>query len=317
MTNFPQGFANGLNVRGMPLLQMQPGNVFWVNNSTVLNVGAVAGSDSNRGTYQRPFSTIAGALAQCVAGRGDIIFVGAGHAETVNSDTALAMNVAGVAVIGLGAGSLRPTFTFDTANAATIAVSAADVSFQNCIFTANFLTVAAAFTLSTAKNFALQSCEFRDTAADKNFAQIVKSIGAANTVDGLTLTDNFYGSIGTTFASLILTANDINGLQLHRNVVQSVNTDDKATLAVVTAGVLTNGYVTDNSTIRKNTTNTAAMISVGGTTSSVILLRNFASHLDASGGDVNWVVTTGLVGAGNTQTGALAGQGFTIPALDS
>ena len=47
---------------------------------------------------------------------------------------------------------------------------------------ANFLTIAAAFTLSTAKNFALQNCEFRDMGAALNFAQAVKSTGAANTV---------------------------------------------------------------------------------------------------------------------------------------
>jgi hypothetical protein len=80
--------------------------------------------------------------------------------------------------------------------------------------------------------------------------------------------------------------------------------------------VLTNGLMTDNSSKRKNTSNTTAMISVGGTTSSVIMLRNFASTLTAAG-DVNWVVTTGIVGSGNTLSGAIAGQGFPIPALDS
>lgn len=316
-TNFPSGFANGLTVRGMPLLQMQPGHVFWVNNSTVLMPGQRGGSDSNAGTRLSPFNSLDAAVGHCVAGRGDIIFVGAGHAEAISSATAVVMDVAGVAVIGLGSGSARPTFTLDTANTTTIAVSAADVSFQNCLFIGNFLTIAGCFTLTTAQNFALQSCEFRDTTAAKNFAQIVKSTGAANTVDGLSIVDCFYGSIGTTFASLVLTANDINGLQLHRNTVMSINTDDKAVLIVVSAGVLTNGMCTDNSTIRKNTTNTVAMISVGGSTSSVVMLRNFAAHLDPSGGDINWVVTSGIVGVGNTMTGALAGQGFTIPALDS
>ena len=315
ITNFPQGFTHGMNVRGMPLVQMQPGNVFWVNNSTVLNDRAVAGADTNRGTYQRPFATLAGAIAACTAGRGDIIFVGAGHAESIADATTTAMSVAGVAVVGLGSGSLRPTFTFTTANTATIPVSAADCSFQNCIFVANFLTIAATFTLSTAKNFAVQSCEFKDTLAATNWAQLIKSTGAANTVDGLMMTDCFYGSIGTTFASVILTANDINGLVLQRNTVLSININDKALWIVVSAGVLTNGLLADNSSKRLNTTASNAMVSVGGTTSSVILLRNFASALDASG--LNWVVTTGLVGAGNSYSGAIAGQGFPIPALDT
>ena len=51
-TNFPQGFAYGLSVRGMPLLQMQPGQVFFVGNSMILNPNQRAGSDSNRGTLR-------------------------------------------------------------------------------------------------------------------------------------------------------------------------------------------------------------------------------------------------------------------------
>lgn len=112
VTNFPQGFASGMSVRGMPLLQMQPGNVFWVNNSSVLNANAKGGSNSNRGTYLAPFSTLQYALDSCRAGRGDIIFVGAGHAETIADATTLSLNKAGVAIVGLGSGSLRPTFTF-------------------------------------------------------------------------------------------------------------------------------------------------------------------------------------------------------------
>lgn len=316
ITQFPQGFTSGMSVRGMPLLQAQPGNVFWVNNSTVLNANAKVGSDGNRGTYLAPFATLDFAVGMCVAGRGDIIFVGAGHAESIATSTALAMDVSGVAVIGLGGGDLRPTFTLTTANTATVGVSAANVSFQNCIFIANFLTIAACFTLSTAKSFALQNCEFRDTGATLNFANIVKSTGAANTVDRLMVTDCMYGSIGTTFNTFILTANDIDGLQVHRNSILTINTTDLAALVIVSAGVLTNGCLNDNVSKRKNTTTTVAMVSVGGTTSSVILLRNFASCLDGSN-NINWVVTTGLVGAGNSYSGAIAGQGFPIPALDS
>ena len=47
-TNYPQGFAAGLSVRGMPLTQMQPGQVFFVGNSTVLNPNQRAGSDGRQ-----------------------------------------------------------------------------------------------------------------------------------------------------------------------------------------------------------------------------------------------------------------------------
>lgn len=175
MTNFPQGFAGGLNLRGIPLLQTQTGNVFWVSNGPNTAGGpsanptrVVAGSDSNHGTFQRPFATLAFALSQCQQGNGDIIFIKPGHQEningagtttavkdptgqiTVSAQTTLAFNMAGAAIIGLGSGNLRPTFNFITAATANVLVQASNMSIQNCLFNANFADVASAFTGTSA-----------------------------------------------------------------------------------------------------------------------------------------------------------------------
>lgn len=159
LSSFPQGFVNGVSIRGMPLVQMQPGQVFWLDNSSILVQGARGGSDGNRGTFLSPFGTLQGALNSgstgsgslssnqgVQSGRGDIIFVGAGHRETISNATTLALNQAGVAVIGLGAGLLRPTFILDTATTANIPLRAAGVSIQNCLFLSNFAAVASVFT---------------------------------------------------------------------------------------------------------------------------------------------------------------------------
>jgi hypothetical protein len=135
MTNFPRRFRERLSVRGMPLVQTQTGKVFWVLKSGAANqVGQKDGSDGNRGTYDAPFATIAGALGMCTAGRGDTIFVKAGHTEAIADATTLALNVKGVAIIGLGTGSSRPTLTFGTATTANIPVTAADMAIQNILF---------------------------------------------------------------------------------------------------------------------------------------------------------------------------------------
>lgn len=146
MANFPQAFANGMMVRGLPILQAQPGKVIWLNNSPVLEVGCVAGADTNRGTYYRPMATLAGAQAMCIPGAGDIIVVKPGHAETISSATALTMNVSDVAVVGLGGGVNRPQFTLDTGATSTINVTGDGISFQNCQFIANFANITALFT---------------------------------------------------------------------------------------------------------------------------------------------------------------------------
>ncbi len=146
-TNFPQGFAGGLSVRGIPLLQSQPGQVFFVGNSPILLPQQRAGSDGNRGTFLDPFATLNYAVnTACVAGRGDIVFVMAGHTETISNATTLILGKRGVAVIGLGSGNSRPTFTFNTAITATIPVQSSDMSIQNCMFVGNFLSISSAFT---------------------------------------------------------------------------------------------------------------------------------------------------------------------------
>lgn len=146
-TNFPQGFAYGLSIRGMPLTQMQPGQVFFVGNGPVLNPNQKAGSNSNRGTFLDPFSTLLyGVGTACVQGRGDIVFVLPGHKETLSNATTLVMGCAGVAVIGLGAGSAKPQFTLDTAATANIPLRSSNMSIQNCRFLANFADIASVFT---------------------------------------------------------------------------------------------------------------------------------------------------------------------------
>lgn len=149
-SNYPNGFAGAITIRGVPLLQTHPGKVFWVDNGTSgLLPGQRGGSNGNKGTFDSPFSTVDYAVSQCATDRGDIVFVKPGHAETIDSATALAIDVAGVAVVGLGQGSNRPTFNL-TATASTITMSAANCTFWNCLVTGGIDAIVAVFTISAA-----------------------------------------------------------------------------------------------------------------------------------------------------------------------
>lgn len=149
MSNYPAGFSAGISIRGVPLIQTHPGRVFWVYNGTALMSGQRGGSDGNKGTFDSPFATLDYAVSQCVANRGDIVFIKPGHAETIATATALAIDVAGVAVVGLGQGSNRPTFNL-TATASTITMSAANCTFWNCLVTGGVDAIVAVFTVSGA-----------------------------------------------------------------------------------------------------------------------------------------------------------------------
>jgi len=134
MSNYPNGFLDGVTIRGVPITQMHSGEVFWVNNSTsVVAKGAIGGSNGNKGTYTQPFSTIDYAIGRCQASRGDIIAVMPGHAETLASAGAITCDVIGVAIVGLGHGSARPIITFTHIDA-DIEVDAANVTISNIKF---------------------------------------------------------------------------------------------------------------------------------------------------------------------------------------
>lgn len=173
-SNYPGGFASGVTIRGLPLLQTHAGEIFWVNSSTTtLAKGAIGGSDGGNGTYRSPFATLDFAVGKCTANRGDIIVLMPNHTETIA--TSIALDVAGIAVIGLGQGTNRPTFTGGVASD-LFAVSAANITISNLFFNEK---TTAALTNSTididAANCTVQNCHF--------------DIGA-NDVLGITVTAN-------------------------------------------------------------------------------------------------------------------------------
>lgn len=288
-TNFPQGFANGISVRGMPLLQMQPGQVYFVGNSTVLNPNQRAGSDGNRGTFLDPFATLNYAVnTACTASRGDIVFVLPGHAETISSATILTLATAGVAVVGLGSGTLRPTFTFTTAVTANIPVSAANISIQNCLFVANFADVASVFTATgtaAVTDFSIDNCEFRDSSNVLNFLSVFTGNATANTMDGFNFTRNIVSSSGTTAAT---TAIIVGSATARMNVSDNTGVwavlNNTACLIAGGANNLTFFSCYRNRVTRPNTTTVGGMmISSSSTACTGIVADNYAWHLAATG----------------------------------
>lgn len=149
LSNYPNGFAQGVNVRGVPVLNTYGGNVFWVDSG--------AGSDGNKGTFDRPFATIDYAIGRCTASNGDIVMVKPGHAETLAAN--ITMDVIGVWVYGLGWGTLRPTITVGAFDG-TVAMTAANSAMSNIRFVLEDTddTVASAITI-TADGCIVEGCE--------------------------------------------------------------------------------------------------------------------------------------------------------------
>lgn len=204
-SNYPNGFPNGVIINGVPLQQTNPGKVFWVNNSSVLAPNAIAGSNGNKGTYLAPFSTINYAVSQCVANRGDVIIVGAGHAETVSAAGGVAISKAGIAVIGLGVGSLRPTLNC-TATTSTITMAAANCVLSNILVTGGIDAVVSPIVVSAA-DCILDKIELRDVTGQVTDG--ILTTAGANRLKILNLIYDGATAAGTNAAIAIVGGTDI------------------------------------------------------------------------------------------------------------
>ena len=147
MSNFNGGFTDGISIRGVPLAVTHPGKVFWVGNAPqAMLQNQQNASNGNNGSFNSPWSTLLYALTQTQQGRGDVIMIKPGHRETIADASTLIFNCNGVAIIGMGSGATRPTFTFTTATTANIPVRSANMTVYNCLFISNFADVASVFT---------------------------------------------------------------------------------------------------------------------------------------------------------------------------
>lgn len=293
-SNFPGGFPHGVTIRGLPILQAQPGQVFWVGNSTTLLPGTTGGSNGNPGTYNKPFSTIDYAVGRCSANTGDIILVKPGHAETIADAATLALDVAGISIIGLGVGASRPTLTFSSAATANIPITAANVSLQNFLFVANFADIASVFTATgtaTPKDLAIENCEFRDTSSVLNFLAIVTGNATANSMDGLVFSKNRISSLGTTAATTAIKILEAaNRVQVTDNFGVWAVLNDTAALLSASTFQLLSLQIARNVCERPNTSSTGgSFVSGSGNAWTGVAHDNHFWQVDATAGI--WIST--------------------------
>lgn len=106
------------------------GDIWFVDSGSATGANA-AGYGQNP---DKPFLTLDYAIGQCTANQGDTIYLMPGHAETLTTAGAVAVDKAGLTIIGLGEGADRPMFTFSsTDNSASVLITAASTKIKNII----------------------------------------------------------------------------------------------------------------------------------------------------------------------------------------
>lgn len=176
-SNFPNGFANGVAIRGMPILNSYGGNIFWVDSGS--------GSNTNDGTHVRPYATLDFAVGKCTANNGDLILVKAGHTETVTAAGGLDLDVAGITIIGLGNGSDRPTVNFTTAVTADMDVGADNITISNFLFTGGIDALTGPIDVNAA-DFTMLDCETKDVTGQATDFIVTDANASRLMIDGWT-----------------------------------------------------------------------------------------------------------------------------------
>lgn len=296
ISSYPNGFGAGVAIGGRPVIADYAGNVFWVNS--------VTGSNGNNGkSRNRPFATIDYAIGRCAANQGDVILVAPGHTEAVTNGS-IACDVAGVTIIGLGSGAMKPTLTFG-ATASKINVTAANCTWQNFRMTAGVGDVVTAFLHATAaQNTNYLDIEFFATSTF-NFVNCY-TLGAANISDGCRWERNYVRTADAGQLALVVTAaahNDLKfydnyvvhaaaaaglltggsanflGLDVRRNFVQTAQSDGSVGVLVITTGTASSGSIVDND---MKTADAAANVAIP-IASKVYAARNYIAGADEVG----------------------------------
>ena len=173
-----------------------PGQVFFVHAGTGTN-GAGYGRDINA-----PFATIDYAVGNCTASKGDVIYVMPGHAETISGASSLLMDVAGIQIIGLGYGTLKPVLTF-SATGSIINISEPNCRLENVRLLGAIADIVTGITVGgTADGVVLKDIEIADGGAALEFLVGIAVTTNCHdvTIDGL----KFFGLGGSASAAISL-----------------------------------------------------------------------------------------------------------------
>jgi hypothetical protein len=257
---------------GAPVLpnpEFLSGTVFYVNS------GLTAAGDGR--SPEGAVATITAGLALCTTGANDKLVVMPGHAENISAAAGIAISKSGVALIGLGRGTARPTLTW-TAAAATLSITAANVAFVNFRFVNNFADVVTMFDVSGAgDDLTFDSCQFTDTSTILN---AVDFITLATGADGLSILNcQVVGKSASNDSFITGVAHDrirIANSQIQFDVAQTA-----AVGVIETSGNATNVWIKDCA-FRSNVDG-ALFLDFNGTANSGLVTNCYFSSIDIAG----------------------------------
>lgn len=271
------------------LMQNRPGKAFFVSNVTTNdNINYIQNAlKPDADGKIRFYTTIDSAIGSCQANRGDTIFVLPGHTEALSAAASIACDVAGVRIQGLGEGANRPTLTWGTAITASLDVSAANVTIDNCILDLTGFDAITAGINVTATNFTLSNSLVITATATNQAVLAILTTAAAGRMK--LLNNEFLGTTdaGTATAVRIVGGNEhvIKGNRFYGAYTTSLGAIENNTTACLRCTIADN--VIENATA----SSTKAMVFAAGSTGSISnnRMQILSGTAPITGAAMSWV----------------------------
>lgn len=289
------------------------GKIFWVGNRSGLPAGNGASPDY-------PLSTLNAGLAKCVSGRGDIVYVLPGHAESITAADGWSSLVAGTKIIGLGdQGADAPVFTW-TATASTVLADVANVRLQNLtLLMAGSLSSTSALTVTTgitgtAAGWKIIGCNI-NVAVDADQLNTTAITLAAGCDDWTFANNEIWGGTAGTVTGVIVTAGGVDRLKIVGNDIRACAT---AQLLDLSNAAITDNLILSNTMQNKLDTTTAVIKPHATSTGIVDNNRWFTAAAGTAPASSGFTTYTTTYWFGINQCSTVSGASALLsPAVDS
>jgi hypothetical protein len=312
LTHFPHGVSSfGLPVLpSSALIPATTGNIFFVSSTA-----AKRGDSTHKGrSPDTPFATLDYAIGRCTANNGDVIVVMPNHAETITGAGGITADVAGITIVGLGSFNQRPRFLMDGGTTVTFAVSAADVTVRNMVFSSGNADVVACFAI-TAAGCWLDMIEFDENTTNEDWLSPIKATSTTdNNADGLKVTNCRWLQASASGLEFVELNANLKGLVVHNNLVIHEGTASPLIL-VATGKIFTVAQITWNFLAHKMTAN-EMLVNNDGSTSTGIIAHNRVGHADVTTTHDLGIDALGCRLFDNLSTSVDNLQGVVVPAAD-
>jgi hypothetical protein len=281
---------NGASSWGLPILPGMgtfvppqiPGKVFFVNSNGGASGVSAGGAHNGGQDPNRPYATIGAALTAATANKNDIIFVMAGHSETITGAGGITMSKAGVSVVGMGIGARRPRFLMDGADTVTWLISGANCLVRNVVLAAGHADIVTGIGVSAADVW-IDGVEFVNNVVDENFLTEIKLLSTTdNNADGFKVTNCRAMTIDAGGLEFLEINADVNRMVAQGNFVSK----DAATAGkfiLQATGKDLRDVLVDNNTLITGMTAGDLLIDNDTAVNSGVVSRNFIGHHDTAG----------------------------------